>query len=117
MYHKKSHNRQEPDDLELKYPELKNEKILRFSVFIERARSMRGLYIVSGSLQTVLGIAVVVLSLIGSIQPLWLSSVMAAIGSSATMVGGFLLYQTLFDKNPFSSLLHKSIRRVIRSQN
>lgn len=68
-------------------------------------------------LQVLLGIATIVLSLIGLIQPAWISTLMSILGSLAIITGTALLISAIIKKPIFQSLISQAIRRVIESQN
>ncbi len=87
------------------------------SVFMDRVHSVDGLHFISAAAQIFLGTSVVALSLLNSIQPLWLATVMTVFGSITTMIGLYFMYRTITQTGAFDSLLHKAIKRVISSQN
>ncbi len=89
----------------------------RLSEFWGKLHSINGLHFISALSQIFLGIAVVALSLINRIQPLWLATVMTVLGSISTMIGLYFVYSTVTRNGVFDSLLHKAIKRVISSQN
>ncbi len=88
-----------------------------FSVFLDRVHSINGLHLLSAVLQIFLGLSVVALSFLGSIQPNWIASVMTVVGSITTIVGCYFVYYVLTNTDSFDSLLNKAIKRVINSQN
>jgi hypothetical protein len=71
----------------------------------------------SASIQILLGLSVVAISILGLIQPLWLSTLMSMFGSVAVMAGSYNMYDAVAGKNTFDLLINHAIRRVIRSQN
>lgn len=71
----------------------------------------------SGILQIVVGLAMVAVSILGIISPLWLSAVLSLFGSVSCMAGVFLIYHVLSSRGSFESLINQSIRRVISAQN
>lgn len=90
---------------------------LKISDFMDRMHSINGLHFVSALIQIFLGTSVVALSLVNSIHPVWLATIMTVIGSISTMVGLYFMYCTITRQGAFDSLLHKAIKRVISSQN
>jgi hypothetical protein len=94
-----------------------NHSDTRFSELAGKMHSINGLHLISALSQIFLGIAVVALSLINKIQPLWLATVMTILGSISTMIGLYFVYSTVTRNGVFDSLLHKAIKRVISSQN
>jgi|AntRauTorcE11898_2_1112593.scaffolds.fasta_scaffold56022_1 hypothetical protein len=87
------------------------------SVFMDHMHSINGLHFIAASMQIFLGTSVVALSLLNSINPLWLATIMTVFGSITTMVGLYFMYRTLTHSGAFDSLLHKAIKRVVTSQN
>lgn len=88
-----------------------------FSVFFDKVHSVNGLHLISALSQIILGTCVVALSLLDIIQPNWIASVMAVVGSITTVVGLYFVYYILSSTDSFDSLLNKAIKRVINSQN
>lgn len=97
--------------------QIKSNQSSRISVFMDKVHSIDGLYFVSSLLQIFLGSAVVALSLVGSIQPVWVATLMTVFGSIALMSGLFMLHRTIVYAGTFDSLLQKAIKRVINHQN
>jgi magnesium-transporting ATPase (P-type) len=95
----------------------KEEKPSRFSEFISILNFENIFQLTGIALLMVLGLGVVTASVLGAIQPLWVSTVFSILGSAATMVGLYLAYQLFTRNNIFDSLINKAIRRVIQSQN
>lgn len=73
--------------------------------------------VISGSLQVLIGFALVGISILGLLTPIWLSALMSLAGSISAMSGVYLVYQTIATQDTFDSLINKSIRRVIKEQN
>ena len=87
------------------------------SDFMHKVHSINGLHFISAISQIFLGTTVVALSLINSIQPLWLATIMTVFGSITTMVGLYFMYSIFTESGAFDSLLQKAIKRVVSSQN
>lgn len=87
------------------------------AVFMDKMHTINGVHLIAAFSQIFLGSAVVALSLLNSIQPLWLATVMAVFGSITTMVGLYFAYYTFTSEGAFDSLLHQAIKRVINFQN
>lgn len=87
------------------------------SVFMDKLHTINGLHLVAGAMQVFMGLCVVALSLLNSIQPTWLATVMAVFGSIATIIGFYFTYYTFTSEGAFDTLLHKAIKRVINFQN
>lgn len=94
-----------------------NPKASGVSDFMDKVHSINGLHFISAISQIFLGTSVVALSLINSIQPMWLATIMTVVGSITTMVGLYFMYSIVTNSGAFDSLLHKAIKRVITSQN
>lgn len=73
--------------------------------------------LLSGALQVFSGLILVSITILGLIEPLWLSAVMSLLGSILSMAGVFLIYYTITKQGSFDGLLNQAIRRVINSQN
>lgn len=91
----------------------RNEKI---SGLIERAHSIDFLQLIAGFSQVFLGIAVVTVSMLGLVQPFWLSTVLIIMGSITTMIGIILGYSAIsvYDTD---TLLREAMRRIVEDQN
>lgn len=63
------------------------------------------------------GLTLVSITILGLITPLLISAFLSLLGSISTMVGFFLIYQTITASRSFDSLIHEAIRRVLNSQN
>lgn len=87
------------------------------SAFMDQVHSINGLHFIAAFMQIFLGTSVVALSLINSINPLWLATIMTVLGSITTMVGLYFMYRTITHSGAFNSLLQQAINRVISSQN
>lgn len=73
--------------------------------------------LLSGTLQVLVGLMLVGISILGLLQPLWLSAVLSLVGSISSMMGVYLIYHEFSKQDTFDSLINKSIRRVIKAQN
>lgn len=92
-------------------------EVQEISNFMFKVQSVNGLHFASALCQIFLGTSVVALSLVNSIHPLWLATMMTVFGSITTMIGLCFLYSTFNGSGAFDSILHKAIKRVINSQN
>lgn len=88
----------------------------KISAFIDKAHSINVLHFIAGFSQMFLGIAVVVVSILGFIQPLWLSTVLSVGASITTMIGVYFCYSAVssFDTD---ILLRDAMRRIVEDQN
>lgn len=102
---------------ELKQTNSATHKVSGIAVFMDKVHSISGVHLIAALSQIFLGSSVVALSLLNSIQPLWLATVMAVFGSITTMIGLYFTYYTFTNEGAFDSLLHKAIKRVINYQN
>jgi len=75
------------------------------------------LQLTAACLLVALGAIVVSVTLLGLLQPLWLSTVLSMIGSVSVMVGIYIFYSLFSDMSTFDTLINKAIQRVIRNQN
>ena len=73
--------------------------------------------LLAGILLVVTGLALVSITILGFIAPLWISAVLSLLGSISSMVGAFLIYQTVSIHGSFDTLINRAIRRVIDHQN
>lgn len=71
----------------------------------------------SAAVQVLVGVTLVSASLLGLLNPMWLSAVLSLIGSVSCMSGVFLAYHVVSSQGTFESLINQSIRRVISAQN
>jgi hypothetical protein len=71
----------------------------------------------SAILQIKVGLALVAVSILGLVSPLWLSALLSLAGSASCMAGIFLVYHTFSTSGTFESLINQAIRRVINAQN
>lgn len=93
------------------------QRIPIFYKVIDRIRRGNSLLITSAAFLLTIGLSVVVISVIGQVQPLWLASVMSIMGSITTMFGIYLWYGLLHSKDDMDDLFKEAIKRVINSQN
>lgn len=91
----------------------RNEKI---SNLIDRAHSVNFLQLVAGFSQVFLGITIVAVSILGLIQPFWLSTVLSIVASVTTMMGIYFCYSAIstFDTD---TLIRDAMRRIVEDQN
>lgn len=91
----------------------RNEKI---SNLIDHAHSVNFLQLVAGFSQIFLGVAVVTVSILGLIQPFWLSTLLSIVASATTMIGIYFCYSAIstFDTD---RLIRDAMRRIVEDQN
>jgi hypothetical protein len=99
----------------------KVKKTTRYSLpitrFIERVRSVNLFFLVSALIEILAGVALVYMSMLGHIQPLWVATLMSMLGSIATMVGSYQWYELMRNASSADGLVKDAIKRVINSQN
>lgn len=71
----------------------------------------------SGALQIAVGLALIAISILGLVTPLWLAAFLSLVGSISTMTGVFLIYHAISSRGTFDTLINQAIRRVISAQN
>lgn len=71
----------------------------------------------SGMLQVVAGLVLISITIMGIIQPLWLSAMFSILGSITSMMGVLLLYYSFAAEHSLETLINQAIKRVINSQN
>ena len=83
-------------------------------------RSTHSFYIlklIAGISQILLGVGVITVSVLGFLQPLWLSTAFSMIASISTMIGLYLVYITVTKEYNRKSLLRNAIKRIMESRN
>lgn len=89
----------------------------RVSHNIDRTHSLYAFHLMASSCQILLGVAVITISILGLIEPLWLSTGLIMIGSITTMIGLYHLYITVARTRNNNSLIRNAMRRVMESTN
>lgn len=102
-------------DLQLKAGKLKRSPLSRFRHLLSNAHTV--IPLLAGVLLIITGLVVVSITILGFITPLWISAMLSLLGSISSMVGVFLIYQTVSSQGSFDSLINKAIRRVVDDQN
>jgi hypothetical protein len=87
------------------------------SHYVEETHSLSTFYMIAAISQIFLGLAVVTVSVLGLIQPQWLSTGLIMIGSITTMIGLYLMYITASKKNNRNSLLRNAMQRIMQHKN
>jgi len=64
-----------------------------------------------------LGLAVITVSVIGLLQPLWVSTLLIMGASVTTMIGLYLLYITISKARNKNSLLRNAMQRIMEFRN
>lgn len=68
-------------------------------------------------LQIITGICVVFLSILRLIEPAWMASLMSMLGSVLTMLGAYLLYDTVKERYSVAKLIRDAVHRLVNHQN
>lgn len=87
------------------------------SQYVEQTHSLSAFYLIAGVSQVLLGLAVVTVSVLGLIQPQWISTALIMIASVTTMIGLYLLYITAAKRNNHKSLLRNAMQRIMQHKN
>ena len=95
------------------------DRVYRNSIsnLIYRLHSITSFHLVAGLGQMILGLTVILIAIMGFIQPLWLSTALTAVASLSTMIGFFLLYHTLSKVHDRDQLLRNAMKRVMEAKN
>lgn len=88
-----------------------------FSYFARRIHSRQTLYMIGGLSQVGLGLAVIIVAILGLIQPLWVSVCLTMAASVTVIVGLFVMFASVSKIYNTKSLLQKAMRRVMKSKN
>jgi len=73
--------------------------------------------LVAGTLQIIAGLSILGVTILGLLNPLWLSAILSFVGSISSMFGVYLIFHAIASNGSFDTLINKSIKRVIRDQN
>src|SRR5690625_5388573 len=71
----------------------------------------------SGMLQVVAGLVLISITIMGIIQPLWLSAMFSILGSITSMMGVLLLFYSFAAEHSLETLINQALKQVINSQN
>lgn len=85
--------------------------------FINRLHSLRTMQMFGAVSQIFLGLSIIVASVMGLIQPLWLAGLFIAIASLVTIIGSYLVYIIRAKSHNYNSLKRSAIRRVMKAKN
>jgi len=94
--------------------DIRNSRILHF---VNRSHLISTFLLIAGLCQVFMGLFVVTVSVLGLIEPLWLSTAMSMAASITTMIGLYLVYITLSKSNSRNMLLRNAMRRVMEAKN
>ena len=84
---------------------------------IHRFRLINPLHMIGAVCLIFLGFSIVLLSMFGYLQPLWMATLMSMFGSVSAMIGLYMIYDIFNYQHRMNSLVKEAIHRVIHSQN
>jgi hypothetical protein len=90
---------------------------VRLSHAVSRTHTLSTLHFVAGLLQLFLGLAVVTVSILGLIKPLWVSLLLTMVASVTSMIGLYLVYITVSRYYDSHSLIRSAVKRVMKAKN
>ncbi|MDX1640866.1 MAG: hypothetical protein R3220_04175 [Balneolaceae bacterium] len=102
-------------DLKLEVEKSNRSPLNRFRYLLSNVHTL--IPLLAGVLLILTGLTLVSISILGFIPPFWVSGMLSILGSVSSMVGVFLMYQTVTSQGSFESLINKAIRRVVNNQN
>lgn len=114
MFEESKEKNQSFEELHIDQPA---QRVSGMSVFFDRVHSLNTLHLVSALSQVFLGTFVLAITILGVIQPVWVSTIVSILASVTSVIGLFFLYNIFTEADTFNTLLHKAIKRVINSQN
>lgn len=103
------------NDLQLDIGRSKKSPLHRFRYLVSNLHTF--IPLLAGVLLIISGLVLVSISILGFITPFWLSGILSLLGSVSSMVGVFLIYQTVSSLGSFDTLINRAIRRVVNDQN
>lgn len=103
------------EDIQLQAGRKKRKTGIRFYTLITNSHTL--IPLLSGIIQVIAGLTLVCITILGLVSLLWVAALVSLMGCILSMMGAFLIYQTVTKEGSFDSLLNQAIRRVINSQN
>lgn len=85
--------------------------------FVRHFRGVQGLYLMAAFFQVTCGAALVTITLLDLVRPMWVSTILNLVGSMATMLGLYIFYEVLHRRQKVENLIKDAIQRVMISQN
>ena len=111
-------NRDDDSSMSSNVPNIQDSKgNSRLSGFAERTSANSVFYLVAGVSQVLLGLAVITVSVLGLLEPLWLSRIFTMLASATTMIGVYLVYISVSRSRDSKTLIRDAMRRVMKSRN
>lgn len=85
--------------------------------FFDRVQAISLLHLIAGLSQAFMGITVILIALMGFIQPFWLSVFVGMVASATTLIGIYLVLLTLSGIYDRQDVLRNAMKRVIEARN
>lgn len=73
--------------------------------------------VLSRTLQILIGFALIGITALGLLKPIWLSSIISLEASISAITGVYLIFYFIISQGTFDSLVKKAINRAIKEQN
>lgn len=89
----------------------------KISKIVSKTHTIRVLQLAASASQVLLGITVIFLSVLGLIQPLWLSAFVSMLASITTILAAYFLYSVLSEKDDKNMLIRNAMQRIMEAQN
>lgn len=89
----------------------------RVSDFVRITHSLQVFHLIAGVCQVLLGLAVITVSILGLIEPRWVSTLFIMGASVTTMIGLYLLYITVSNARNENSLIRNAMKRIMEFRN
>ena len=89
----------------------------RLSQAVEHTHTLHTFHFIAGLSQIFLGLSVITVSILGLINPLWVSLLLTMTASVTTMIGLYLVYITVSRSYDSHSLLRNAMKRVMKAKN
>lgn len=88
----------------------------RLSGLLKRFHTLKTLHILAGICQLTLGMAVMVVAVLGLIHPVWLSTILGISGGITAMTGIYFCHSVIVEQTN-DTLLRNAMRRITEDQN
>lgn len=85
--------------------------------FFDRVQAINLLHLIAGLSQVFMGITVILIAVMGFIQPFWLSVFVAMVASATTLIGTYLVLLTFSGIYDQQDVLRNAMKRVIEARN
>lgn len=85
--------------------------------FFDRVEAVNLLHLIAGASQVFTGLTVVLIAIMGFIEPFWLSTFVTVVASATSMIGVYLVFLTLSGIYDQKDLMRNAMKRVIEARN